>query len=520
MSDPSSPGGPLEGPGQEEPRGPNGEADCDRPRPPNTAWSAPEAGWETPGPPSPGWGPPPPPTGWTRLPDGSWNPPPPEATWVAPGSPWAAPQQGRSWPGVTAPSRQEAPGRRRTPRGRHRLARIAVAGLLVACAALLGVAMSRDFWQPKAATSSQSQPAGSGTSGSAQTLPSGNGGGGSGRGGSAGSSTGSGSSGSPSSVSSIASSVSPALVDINAALGYQFGRAAATGIVLTPSGVVLTNNHVIAGATSLSATDVGNGRTYRATVLGYDRTHDVALIRLDGASGLQAAQLGDSSKAAVGQKVVAIGNAGGVGGTPSAAGGSIVALGRQITASDESGRSERLSGLLQTNADIQPGDSGGPLVNTAGQVIGIDTAASGGYLFRTAQNQGFAVPVNAAMAIARQIQNRQSSATVHIGATAFLGVTIDTSAGQGLGFGFGGSSGSSASGVQIAGTLSGGPAARAGLAARDTIVSIDGQAVDSPAALTGVLGFYHPGDTVKLGWIDQSGARHTTTVRLASGPPA
>ena len=136
-------------------------------------------------------------------------------------------------------------------------------------------------------------------------------------------------------MTSIAARVDPALVDINVTLGYQSGQAAATGIVLNSSGLVLTNNHVVDGATAISATDVGNGRTYTATVLGYDRSHDIALIQLNGASGLTAAQLGDSSKVTVGQTVVAMGNAGGTGGTPSAAGGSMVALDQQITAGDE-----------------------------------------------------------------------------------------------------------------------------------------------------------------------------------------
>ena len=148
--------------------------------------------------------------------------------------------------------------------------------------------------------------------------------------------------------------------------------------MLTSTGEILTNNHVIDGATSISVTDVGNGKTYKATVVGYDKSHDIAVLQLQGASGLKTAKIGDSSKATVGESVVAIGNAGGTGGTPSAAGGSIVALNQQITASDElGGASEQLTGLIEVNADVQPGDSGGSLVDSAGQVIGIDTAASG-----------------------------------------------------------------------------------------------------------------------------------------------
>ena len=182
-------------------------------------------------------------------------------------------------------------------------------------------------------------------------------------------------SGGPSDVGSIAAKVAPALVDVNSTFGYQGAQGAGTGVVLSSTGEILTNNHVIDGATKISVTDVGNGKTYDATVVGYDASHDVAVLQLHGASGLQTAKLGDSAAAAVGDPVVAIGNAGGTGGTPTSAGGSITALGQSITASDElGGTSEQLSGLIQVNANVQAGDSGGSLVNSAGQVIGIDTS--------------------------------------------------------------------------------------------------------------------------------------------------
>ena len=380
--------------------------------------------------------------------------------------------------------------------------------LLVATAAFLGVAISHDFWRTQPTTTPQAQaPAGSGASG-ANGLPFGSGS----SGGSSGS--GSGAKGGSTSVRAIAAKVDPALVDVNVTLGYQSGRAAATGIVLTPNGLVLTNNHVISGATALTATDIGNGRTYTATVVGYDRGHDIAVIQLQGASGLTTATLGDSSKVAVGQRVVALGNAGGAGGTPSAAGGSLVAMDQEITASDEgAGTSEQLTGLLQTNAAIQPGDSGGPLVNTAGEVIGIDTAASNSYSFQSTETQGFAVPINTATSIAAQITNHQSSSTVHIGPTAFLGVEFDTSFGQGAG-------GTNVSGATIVSALPGSPAAGAGLSGGDVIVSVDGSSVGSATDLSGLLGRHKPGDTVTIGWIDQSGTHHSSSVRLATGPAA
>ena len=186
------------------------------------------------------------------------------------------------------------------------------------------------------------------------------------------------------SASQIATRVDPGLVDVVSTLGDEQATAAGTGIVLTSNGEILTNNHVIDGATSIKVTDVGNGRTYTAKVVGYDASQDVAVIQLQNASGLTVASLGDSSTVQTGDSVTALGNAGGKGGTPSVASGTVTALNQSITASDEgSGNSEQLTGLIETNADIQPGDSGGSLVNAYGQVIGMDTAASSGTQFQS-----------------------------------------------------------------------------------------------------------------------------------------
>src|SRR6516165_3122558 len=161
--------------------------------------------------------------------------------------------------------------------------------------------------------------------------------------------------------SEIAKTVDPALVDVVATEGDQGAVAAGTGIVLTSDGTVLTNNHVIRSATSIKVTDVGNGRTYTAKVVGYDASKDVAVIQLQNAHGLRTAALGDSSSVRTGDSVTALGNAGGKGGTPSVASGTVTALNQSITASDElSSASEQLTGLIETNAPIQPGDSGGP----------------------------------------------------------------------------------------------------------------------------------------------------------------
>jgi S1-C subfamily serine protease len=350
--------------------------------------------------------------------------------------------------------------------------------------------------------------------------------------------------------SEIAKTVDPALVDVVATEGDQGAVAAGTGIVLTSDGTVLTNNHVIRSATSIKVTDVGNGRTYTAKVVGYDASKDVAVIQLQNASGLTTAALGDSSSVRTGDSVTALGNAGGQGGTPSVAAGTVTALNQSITASDEGSgvNSEQLTGLIETNADIQPGDSGGALVNSYGQVIGMNTAASSGAQFQSESGQSavqaYAIPIDNAETIAHQIVAGQGSSTVHIGATAFLGIESGGSGsgsgsgdsggfggfgGFGDGSGFGGfgqgdgsgsNGGSASSGVTISGTLSGSPAASAGLTEGDTITSVAGQSVSSATDISQILVKYHPGDKISISWVDQSGQSQTATVTLASGPAA
>jgi S1-C subfamily serine protease len=271
---------------------------------------------------------------------------------------------------------------------------------------------------------------------------------------------------------------------------------------------------VIEGATSIRVTDIGNGRTYRATVLGYDRSHDIALLHLRGASGLTTVRTGNSAMARLGQNVVGIGNAGGRGGTPSVVTGRIVQLGAPVTATDSgAGTSERLTGMIGHNAPIRPGDSGGPLVDLAARVIGINTAASshGGFQLE-GKTRAFAIPINRALSIARQIETASASSTVHIGATGFLGVAVKSvtqAAAGGVPAGHG---------VAIAGVFTGSPASQAGLAAGDVIVRADGRRVGSPLALQSVLERRHPGDRVSITWIGLDGRSRSATVTLISGP--
>ncbi len=448
----------------------------------------------------------------------------PPAQWA-----WGPPSTGGApsylgWP-QAAPVAPTAPAKSRNG------LLMALATVVVVVAVAAGVGLGHAVW-PNSNTSvsaspatgsggtSGSSPFGSGSSGSSGSYPFGSGSSGSGSGSSGNTSAGA---GAPSDISSIAAKVSPALVDINTNLSYQNEQAAGTGMVLTSDGTVLTNNHVIDGATSISVTDVGNGKTYTASVVGYDRTGDIAVIKLSAASGLQTITTSAGS-AAVGQAVVGVGNAGGTGGTPSAAGGSITALNQSITASDGGGgNAENLTGLIEVNAGIQPGDSGGSLVNTQGQVIGMDTAASADSSYQVSATQAYAIPIETALSVAKKINAGQGSSTIHIGPTGFLGLGISpssaNSAGSANGFGGSGSSNSS-SGAVVSQVLSSSAAGQAGVVSGDTIDSLNGAAINSPADLTGQLVSKHPGDTVQLQWTDQSGQTHTASVKLGSGPPA
>jgi S1-C subfamily serine protease len=307
-----------------------------------------------------------------------------------------------------------------------------------------------------------------------------------------------------------AAAVSPALVDVVSTIGYDGAQAAGTGVVLTADGIVLTNHHVVAGSTSISVTDIGNGTTYPAKVLGYDRSHDVAVLQLSGATGLTTARLGDSGQVSVGDAVLAIGNALGKGGAPTVASGNVTDLDQSIAAQDSSdGTTEQLSGLIEVDAPIQPGDSGGALVDANGKVIGIITAGSEplSNASRQTATQGFAIPIAAAHSIADQIVAGQASSTVHVGGTAFLGLQLDGSGND-----------TSGSGLLVAGTVNGSAAADAGIVAGDVVTAIGGRAVATPDALKSVLDGHHPGDTVKVRWTDQTGASQAAKVTLTDGP--
>ena len=334
----------------------------------------------------------------------------------------------------------------------------------------------------------------------------------------AGSSSGSGSS----ALASATATQEVGVVDITSQLTYAQAESAGTGLVLTSSGEILTNNHVVEGATSISVTVVATGAQYTATVVGTDATDDIAVLQLGNASGLSTANLDTSGDVAVGDAVTGVGNAGGTGGTPSASPGTVTALDQTITTqAEQTAAAETLDGLIETDADIQAGDSGGPLFNAQDQVIGIDTAAEQG----TTTPAGYAIPIENALTIAGEIASGQASDTVTIGYPAFLGVEVASTDSAAPGDGSFGSAGAAdsagtVSGAPIAGVVDGGPAASAGLAAGDTITGVNGTTIASPQALTAALAALHPGDSATIAWTDASGTSHTAQVTLAQGPVA
>jgi S1-C subfamily serine protease len=303
---------------------------------------------------------------------------------------------------------------------------------------------------------------------------------------------------------SSATPIGTGVVIVNTKLAYQGGSAAGTGMVLTSSGEVLTNNHVISGATSVTVVVPKTGRSYTARVVGYDRTEDIAVLQLQGASNLKTVSI-SSAKVTLGSTVTALGNAGGSGSITSAR-GTVTGLGKTIVASDGAGSSEQLVGLIETNAGVQPGDSGGPLVNSKGQVVGMDTAASTSSRFafrQTAASDAYAISIAKAVTVANAIATGKSSATVHVGATAFLGVEVASTA---------------YSGAVIAGVVPGGPADSAGLAPGDAITAIDGKAISSPNAIAPLVLAKKPGAKMTIAYVDQYGVSNTVTVTLGSGP--
>lgn len=286
------------------------------------------------------------------------------------------------------------------------------------------------------------------------------------------------------------------------------GEAAGTGMVLTADGQVLTNYHVVQGSTQLRVEVVDTGKIYTATVVGHDAARDVALLQLQGASGL-ATITPDADQVAVGQSLTAVGNASG-GGELVAAPGTVTALKQQVTVSNDNGGTETLTGVIATNAAAVPGDSGGPMFDDQGEVLGMTTAGSqstnaapgrGRQGTTTTTTASFAVPIADALSVVDQIRTGRESGSVQVGARAYLGISV-----------------ASSSGLQVASVESGGPAAKAGVEVGATITAVDGTRVATQSDLSSALDAIAPGSRASLTWLDADGARHTATVTLGSSP--
>jgi len=290
------------------------------------------------------------------------------------------------------------------------------------------------------------------------------------------------------------------LVKTNLAL--ENASAAGTGIVLTKTGEILTNNHVIRGATTINVVVPATHRTYSASVVGYDIADDIALIQVQGATNLATATRGNSAKLKLGQTTTAVGNANG-GGKLVITHGRITALNKTISVQDDNGDVNDLAGLIETSARLVPGDSGGPLLNANGNVIGIDAAGSPTFAFDTSA-PGYAIPMNKAWAIVKQIRTGVATSTVHIGETAFIGLSV-----------LAGPDGS----LVVQQLFPGTPAEQAGLVAGDTVTSIDGVTVSNYDDVRDALFAHHPGDSIVVGYLDKLGNPTSATIVLASGPP-
>jgi S1-C subfamily serine protease len=317
---------------------------------------------------------------------------------------------------------------------------------------------------------------------------------------------------------SVASNVSTAIVNITTTLANGAGEGAGTGMLISGSGEVLTNNHVVENADTISVEIGGNGSSHSAKVIGYDMRDDVALLKVDGVSGLDTIPVGNPDNVVVDDPIVVVGNALGRGGDPSSTSGTVTGVDRQITATDSDGsNAETLTNLIQVQADVQPGDSGGAVVDSSGKVIGMTTAAStNGFRFREdAAGVGFAIRIDKALSIAKQIQNGQEVDGVHVGARALLGVAIQDSSQSGRDGGA-----SSSGGAVVTSVGSDTPASSAGIEQGDVITAIDNTTVRSSNDLQDALNAYHPDDKVKVTWTDGSGNSKSETVKLIEGPPA
>ncbi|MBC7723534.1 MAG: trypsin-like peptidase domain-containing protein [Burkholderiaceae bacterium] len=412
-------------------------------------------------------------------------------------------------------------GIRQAPRRRKVLIGVAIGAAAVLGAVGTGVgtiAMMRGVYSLASSSTS--------SSGQTLTLPNGTGNGFGGTGGTGssggfgngfgqvapgtGGSTGSGSIGTNAAVTPATDDQKVGVVTILTTVDYNDqSKAAGTGMIMTSGGLVLTNNHVIDNSTSIAVTVESTGTTYTAVLVGTDSTNDVAVLQLVDSSGrdvtgLQTVKFDTNGTTAVGDSIYSVGNAEGTGDLVTAV-GTVSATNESIKVGNEyTGATESLTGLIRLASTVVSGDSGGPLFDGQGEVIGIVTAASSG----SATVVGYAIDIDAALAVVKQIETGTKTSTVQIGYPAFLGVQIARASGGTTTTG----------GVPVGGVFAGLPAATVGLVAGDTITAIDGTPVADAAALTAIVAAHSAGDQVVITWTDAAGAGHTGTATLADGP--
>lgn len=301
--------------------------------------------------------------------------------------------------------------------------------------------------------------------------------------------------------------------------GSGGGTSAGTGMVLSADGYALTNYHVVEGTSALKVTVPDTGRSYTATVVGADRTHDVALLRLEGATDLVPVRI-DDEPVSLGQAVSAVGNGGGRDRLYRVT-GTVQDLDDDITVSgDGASASHRLTGLIRSNAAVVPGYSGGPLFDAEGEVMGINTAASSG-----GAPEGFAIPIGQSLAIVDQIKSGATNGTVRVGPKPVLGVQV-VSGGRAGTSQLPGRAGDSDAGAQVPGgsgavvrgVTEGSAAATAGLAAGATITAVDGAPIGDADALQAAIAAHRVGDRIEVTWLDAAGERHTARAELGASP--
>jgi S1-C subfamily serine protease len=311
----------------------------------------------------------------------------------------------------------------------------------------------------------------------------------------------------------IAAKVDPAIVDINTTVGS--GQAAGTGMIITSTGEILTNNHVVDRSATIQVTIAGRAQTYTAHVVGADPKADIAVLQIDGAaSGLPTVTFASSSSVRVGDYVVAIGNALGQGGTPDVSQGHITALDQTITASEGGSKSEQLTGMLQSDATIYPGDSGGPLLNSAGQVVGMITAGNVQGFRSSASNVNYAIASDTILSVVNQVQAGRANPDIIYGQSGYIGVSVQNlDAGTAAQLGL-----SVSSGALVASVQSGSPAAGAGITRYSVITAVAGTQISTIDDLGNTLLAHKPGERVSITWVNQTGS-HTATVTLAGINP-